>query len=72
VTDWLSVSVAWIPEPGERHTLILGELVIRHDLRGNLVHAQLAALALQHDLTVYSADTDFARFTDVRWENPLA
>jgi predicted nucleic acid-binding protein len=73
VTDWLSVGGAWVPEAGERHTLILGELVIRHDVRGNLVpDAQLAALALQHGLTVYSADTDFARFTDVRWENPLA
>jgi toxin-antitoxin system PIN domain toxin len=73
VTDWLSVGVAWVPEPGERHTPILGELLIRHDVRGNLVpDAQLAALALQHGLTVYSADTDFARFTDVRWENPLA
>jgi toxin-antitoxin system PIN domain toxin len=72
VTDWLSVDVAWIPEPGERHRLILGALLMRHDVRGNLVpDAQLAALALQHGLTVYSADTDFARFTDVRWENPL-
>jgi toxin-antitoxin system PIN domain toxin len=73
VTDWLSVGVAWVPEPGERHALILGQLLIRHDVRGNLVpDAQLAALALQHGLTVYSADTDIARFTDVRWENPLA
>jgi toxin-antitoxin system PIN domain toxin len=73
VTDWLSVGVAWVPEPGERHMQVLGELVVRHDVRGNLVpDAQLAALALQHGLAVYSADTDFARFTDVRWENPLA
>ena len=73
VTDWLSADVAWIPQPGERHAAILGELVLRHDVRGNLVpDAQLAALALEHGLTVYSADTDFARFTDVRWENPVA
>jgi toxin-antitoxin system PIN domain toxin len=73
VSDWLSADVAWIPEPGERHAVILGELVVAHDVRGNLVpDAQLAALALEHGLTLYSADTDFARFTDVRWENPLA
>jgi predicted nucleic acid-binding protein len=42
-------------------------------VRGNLVpDAQLAALALEHGLTVCSADTDFARFGEVRWENPLA
>jgi len=52
---------------------VLGDLIVRHRLRGNLVpDAQLAALALEHGLTVYSADTDFARFTEVRWENPVA
>jgi len=34
--------------------------------------AQMAALAIEHGLTVCSADTDFARFTEIRWENPLA
>lgn len=73
VTDWVSADAAWIPEPGNRYGQILGELVDRHDVRGNLVpDAQLAALALEHGLTVCSADTDFARFTDVRWENPVS
>jgi toxin-antitoxin system PIN domain toxin len=73
VTDWLSADVAWIPEPGDRHAEILGDLVVRHDVRGNLIpDAQLAALALEHGLTVCSADTDFARFTGIRWENPVA
>src|SRR4051812_28073439 len=71
--DWLSVDVVWIPEPGERRAAILGDLMLRHDVRGNLVpDAQLAALAIEHGLTLCSADTDFARFTDVRWENPVA
>lgn len=40
---------------------------------GNLVSdAQLAALALEHDATIHSADADFARFSGVRWRNPLA
>jgi uncharacterized protein len=73
VVDWLEATPAWIPTAGERHAEILGELVVRHEVRGNLVpDAQLAALALEHGLTIASADTDFARFTDVRWENPLA
>jgi hypothetical protein len=33
---------------------------------------QLAALALEHGLTVYSADSDFARFDEIRWESPVA
>ena len=32
----------------------------------------LAALAIEHGLTVCSADTDFARFREIRWDNPIA
>jgi predicted nucleic acid-binding protein len=41
-------------------------------LRGNLVtDAQLAALAIEHGLTVCSTDTDFARFEEIRWVDPI-
>lgn len=73
VTDWLGTGVAWIPQPGDRHAAILGDLILAHEVRGNLVpDAELAALALEHGLIIYSADTDFARFTEVAWENPIA
>lgn len=73
VADWLEAPVAWTPEPGPGFLASFGGLVSRYEVRGNLVpDAQLAALALEHGLTVYSADTDFARFTEVRWQNPLA
>lgn len=72
VSDWLAAPAAWIPQPGDAYATLLGEIVERHEIRGNLVtDAQLAALALEHGLTVYSTDTDFARFDGVRWENPL-
>jgi uncharacterized protein len=72
VTDWLAVPVAWIPEPGPEHTRILGQLIETHDVRGKLVpDAMLAALAIEHGLTLYSTDTDFARFRELRWEDPL-
>jgi predicted nucleic acid-binding protein len=34
-------------------------------------HAHLAALAIEHGLTLCSTDGDFARFSGLRWENPL-
>jgi predicted nucleic acid-binding protein len=41
--------------------------------RANLVpDAHLAALALEHGLTLCSSDGDFARFKGLRWENPLS
>ena len=73
VADWLAVPAAWIPQPGNGYPELLAALMVRHEVRGNLVpDAQLAALALEHGLTICSADTDFARFDGVRWENPLA
>lgn len=73
VEDWLGVDLVWSPAPTERHAEVLRELMDTHDVRGALVSdAHLAALALQHGLTICSADSDFARFTDVAWVNPLA
>jgi toxin-antitoxin system PIN domain toxin len=72
VTDWLAADTAWIPVPTERHAEVLGDLVRRYRGRGGLFpDAELAALAIEHGLTICSADTHFARFTEVRWENPL-
>lgn len=72
VEEWLDAGPTWIPQPTPRHGAVLGEIVRRHDVRGNLVaDAVLAALALEHGLEVRSADSDFARFPEVRWSNPL-
>jgi len=56
-----------------RTIVTLGGLVVSYQLRGNLVSdVHLAALAIEHGLTVCSADTDFARFREIQWVNPLA
>jgi toxin-antitoxin system PIN domain toxin len=73
VEGWLADDLVWTPAPTPRHAQVLGSLVKHHQPRGNLVtDAQLAALAIEHGLEVCSADTDFARFTEIRWNNPLA
>jgi predicted nucleic acid-binding protein len=64
--------VAWIPSPTSNHAAVLGRLIRQYDLRANMItDAQLAALAVEHGLAVYSADTDFARFFEITWANPL-
>ena len=66
----LDAPVVWVPGPGPGHRELLGQLICDLDLRGNLVSdAMLAALCLEHGLTIVSADSDFARFRDVRWLN---
>ena len=73
IDDWLAVPIVWIPQPTERHAQVFGSLITKYRLRGKLVpDAHLAALAIEHGLDIYSTDTDFARFTEIRWINPLA
>jgi hypothetical protein len=73
VEHWLARDNVWIPEPGPRHAEILLGLLRANGARGNLTSdAYLAALSIEHGLTICSADTDFARFPNVRWMNPLA
>ena len=73
LSDWLTAEPVWIPQPTARHTAILGGLMMLHGIQGNLVtDAHLAALAIEHGLTLCSTDGDFARFPRLRWENPLA
>ena len=69
---WLDAPVVWIPQPGQGHRAILGDLIRRYDLRANLIaDATLAALCVEHGLTIVSADSDFARFTEIDWFNPV-
>lgn len=72
VTDWLAADPVWIPPATERTAAVYGRLVSQLGITGNLVtDAQLAALAIEHGLVICSADTDFARFPGLRWQNPL-
>ena len=73
VERWVNEDVTWIPAPTARHAEVLGHLVTTYQLSGDLIpDGQFAAIAIEHGLTVCSADTDFARFREIRWENPIA
>jgi uncharacterized protein len=72
VEEWLAVPSVWIPTPTEAHADTLAGLIHKYRLTGNRIpDAHLAAIAIEHGLEVFSADTDFARFSEVRWRNPL-
>jgi hypothetical protein len=73
VTEWLAAPAVWVPVPTERHAAIMGDLIARYRPTAKLVpDAHLAALAIAHGAQVVSADTDFARFAEVRWFDPLS
>jgi len=58
--------------PGARHGEIFQSLAVQLGLVGNdLNDAWLAALSIEHDATLVSADEGFRRFPELRWMNPL-
>ena len=72
VQEWLVAPSSWIPRPTERHPEVLERLLVDSQAAGDLVSdAHLAALALEHGLTLCSADRDFTRFGGLSFENPL-
>lgn len=71
--EWLTCESAWTPLPGSAHGRILGDLLRQPLMTSRLVSdAHLAALAMEHGLTLCSTDGDFARFPGLKWRNPLA
>lgn len=72
IEAWLALDNTWVPSPGPEHGALLSRLLRQVGAGADLVpDAHLAALALEHGLIVCSTDTDFARFAEVKWENPL-
>jgi len=73
INDWLACEPAWTPEPTEHHAQTMRTLCDSASVFGDFVpDAHLAALALDHGLTLCSSDSHFARFPTLRWFNPLA
>ena len=72
IEDWLSCPNVWIPMPGENHTVFLARTVADSGGSDRVPDAHLAALAIEHGLTLCSSDRDFARFRGLKWQNPLA
>jgi len=72
VEKWLSWPNVWIPVPTGAHASILAVMLAAAKDGANLINdAHLAALAVEHGLTLCSTDGDFARFPALKWFNPL-
>jgi toxin-antitoxin system PIN domain toxin len=73
VSQWLEAGPAWIPVPTDRHADVLKSFLKEPWMTSRLVpDAHLAALAIEHGLTLCSTDGDFAKFPGLAWRNPLA
>jgi toxin-antitoxin system PIN domain toxin len=71
--EWLGSEAAWIPVPTDRHASLIAGYLQESWMTSRLAaDAHLAALAIEHGLTLCSTDGDFARFPGLSWHNPLA
>lgn len=72
VRSWLALPQVQILHPGRLHAEILfGHLTDLGTGGDNTPDAHLAAIAQEHQALLYSADAGFARFSGLRWKNPL-
>jgi toxin-antitoxin system PIN domain toxin len=72
VDGWFRQPYVQPVDPGPNHWPLLHQLLAATGAAGNLTSdAHLAALALERECTIYSADYDFRRFQGVIHVNPL-
>ncbi len=72
VQDWIRQPATALLVAGPDHLQIALRLLSEVGTAGNLTtDVQLAAYAVEHHGEVHSNDTDFARFAEVKWVNPL-
>ena len=73
LNNWLEFRSVRLVDAELEDVLTAEALLVEAGTGGNLVSdAQIAAAAIRLSGTIYSADTDFARFKQVKWLNPLA
>jgi toxin-antitoxin system PIN domain toxin len=69
----LSHPRVWMPNPTDAHAATFHRLMGHTPKTHSWVSdAHLAALAIEHNLTLVSTDGGFSRFPDLRFLNPLA
>jgi len=72
VESWLARRIVRILNPGPRHAELVFSYLRTAGRGGNLTtDAHLAAPAAESNGVIYTADTDFLRFSGVKWINPL-
>ena len=71
VNEWIEWESVWIPEPTPGHAAVLGELLRAVPRTRMVSDAHLAAIAIEHGLTLCSADVGFKVFPGLKFHNPL-
>ncbi|MEM7387425.1 MAG: TA system VapC family ribonuclease toxin [Verrucomicrobiota bacterium] len=72
VESWLNLAHARLFLPGPDHWSQVMDLMKQSHSAGRVLSdAILATYAISNNATLYSNDSDFARFEGLKWENPI-
>ena len=72
ITEWLEQPNVQVVEMETGDIMTALDLLRRVGTAGNLTtDAQIAASSLRLGATIHTADSDYSRFPEVRWHNPL-
>jgi uncharacterized protein len=72
VNFWLEAPTLTMLGEGPGYWVELRDLIGHAKVTGAMIHdARIAAICIQHDAELWSADRDFGRFHGVRVRNPL-
>jgi len=71
VEAWLDADSSWMPAPTSRHREVLRTCLRTSGMQADVPDAHLAALAIEHGLSLASSDSGFARFEGLEWFDPL-
>lgn len=72
VQDWTEQPCVRVVSATERHWAVFQKMLREGQAVANLVtDAHLAALSVEHGCELISTDSDFSRFSGIRWRNPL-
>jgi toxin-antitoxin system PIN domain toxin len=73
VANWLSAPASRVVQPGDEHLRLVKQIAKANKIIGSeLTDAHLAAIAVEHGLTLATTDTNFPRFEGLKLINPLA
>ena len=72
VQSWFDQPCVRLLHTTEHHWRFFRQMLRAGNATGNLVtDAHLAAVAVEHNCELCSTDNDFARFSGLKWRNPL-
>ena len=71
VEGWLGWETVWTPEPTNRHFEVMSQLLKAVPRNSMVNDAHVAAIAIEHGLTLCSADMGFRIFPGLKFHNPL-